>query len=99
MDNTVALAAIGLAGSITAGFFRLTNKQIKTHEKIAKGLSDLADETKGLKLEARKGNKEAKQRNGHLAEIVIQQGEITRDNMNKPINVQTVETQVVSERK
>lgn len=90
--TTVALAAIGLAGSICAGFFALVKMQDKTHQKIAVGLNDLAEATT-------QGNKEAKERNGHLAELVIETSKNTQELLNKPVTVQTVETQVVKEQK
>jgi hypothetical protein len=91
-SNSVAFAAIGLAGSICAGFFAMVNRQNKIHSKIAEGLDSLAKATK-------QGNKEAKERNGHLAELVIQTADTTQGLLNKPVNVQTVETQVVKEQK
>lgn len=92
MDNTVALAALTLAGTIAGGFFTLVNKQNKTHEKLATTMDRVA-------LATEKSADEAKERNGHLAELIIETAKNTKEEMNKPVNVQTVETQVVREQK
>lgn len=77
-DETVALAAIALSGTICTGFFALLGKLSKSMDRLTDSNTRIADE--------------AKQRNGHLAELIIK----TAD---KPVNVQTVETQVVKEQK
>lgn len=77
-SNAVALAAIALAGTITTGFFALLSKLSKSLDGVTESNKRIADE--------------AKQRNGHLADLIIK----TAD---KPVNVQTVETQVVKEQK
>lgn len=91
-NSSVALAAIGLAGSICAGFFAMVSKQNKIHAQIGSALDNLAKAT-------RQGNKEAKERNGHLAELVIETSKGIAEHLTKPVNVQTVETQVVKEQK
>lgn len=75
MDNTVALTALTLAGTITAGFFALLTKQNKTHEKLVDAMDRVAKSNQAIAKEAKKGNVEAKERNGHLAELTIQSGE------------------------
>lgn len=77
MDNTVALAALTLAGTIAGGFFTLINKQNKTHEKIASAMDDVARSNKLIAKETKQGNLEAKQRNGHLAELTIESKQAT----------------------
>ena len=74
MENTVALAAIGLAGTICAGFFASQKAQNKIHGKISDGLERLAKAHE-------RGNRESAERNGHLgqqnekiAEMILQQG-------------------------
>ena len=67
MDNAVALAAITLAGTITAGFFKLLNKLTKSIDNLVASNKEIARATK-------KGADEAKERNGHLAELIIQHG-------------------------
>lgn len=61
VDNAVALAAIGLAGTIAAGMFSLLKSNTKAQNGTTQALERLVAETA-------KGNREAKQRNGHLGE-------------------------------
>jgi len=75
MDNAVALAALALTGTIATGFFAVINKQNKIHEKVADSMNRVAKSNDKIAEATRQGNKEAKERNGHLAELVIQQGE------------------------
>ena len=70
MDNAVALSAIALAGTITAGFFAMVNKLNKTHDKLAKAMERVAKATE-------KTAKEAKERNGQLGELVLQGNKLT----------------------
>jgi len=71
-ENAVAIAAIGLAGTICAGFFALVNKQNTIHSKIANGLDRLAKAHET-------GNKESADRNGHLGELVTEQSKFTKE--------------------
>lgn len=68
-EGTVALAAIGLTGTILAAvvtpLFKLLNANTAA-------LNNIAETNKELVKETRKGNKEAAQRNGHLGEQNIQ---------------------------
>lgn len=98
-NNAVALAAIALAGTICTGFFALVSKQIKTHERIALALDKNTESNKQIAKETRQGNAEAKERNGHLAELVIETTKGIHDSLEKPVNVQTVETQVIKEQR
>lgn len=75
----VAIAAIGLAGTICAGFFALVGKQIKATEKLSNSMDKMAEsngkiaEKMGeVAKETKQGNVEAKERNGHLAELAIE---------------------------
>lgn len=68
MDNTVALAAIGLASSLAVGFFKLLSKLTKSLDKVAKSNLEIA-------RESRRGNDQSEKRNGHLGELVVQNGE------------------------
>ena len=88
-SNSVAIAAITLAGTIAAGFFTLINKQNKTHTKIADGLNRLAKAHE-------KGNKEAEQRNGHLADLVVKTNKRTIEAV-QVVHKQKVEHQDVHE--
>lgn len=87
--SEVALAAITLAGTICAGFFTLVNRQNKliseqnqTHGKIAEGLKALARETKT-------GNREAKERNGHLGEQNIEIAKIANEGLRASKEIST----------
>lgn len=66
-NNAVALASIGLVGTILAVVVKPLFTLLRENTKA----------TNALVAETKKGNQEAKQRNGHLAELVIQQGEMT----------------------
>lgn len=68
MDNAVALASIGLVGTLLAVVVKPLFTLLRENTKA----------TNALVEETKKGNREAKQRNGHLAELVIQQGEQTK---------------------
>jgi hypothetical protein len=85
-DGSVALAVVGLTGTICAGFFTMINKQNKTHDKIAKAVDNLAEQSRKVVVSnqdiaraTRQGSREAKERNGHLADMVIQQGEMIKE--------------------
>lgn len=76
IDSTqVALASIALAGALATGFFALVSRQDKTHQRIADSLEKVAQSNKEIAKATEKGSKEAKERNGHLAEITIQQAD------------------------
>lgn len=93
-SNAVIIAALGLIGTICTGFFALVKMQNKVHEKIADGLDDLAKAT-------RQGNKEAKERNGHLAELVIKTGENTisavQNVEHQHVDSQVIDTKVIKQ--
>ena len=67
MDNAVALASIALAGTMATGFFALINKLTKTMDRVAEATERTA--------------KEAKERNGHLAKLVVQTAESIRNDL------------------
>lgn len=64
-DNAVALAVVGLLGTVFAALFKLLNDNTKALNKVASSSEQVAKETA-------KGNREAKQRNGHLGEQNVQ---------------------------
>lgn len=74
MDNAVALAAIALVGSILAIVVKPLFALLRANTEAAR---DNANATRALVAETKKGNREAKERNGHLAELVIEQGKQT----------------------
>lgn len=94
-DSTVPLAAIGLVTAILAlvvtPLFGLLRANTKALNKVGDSMNKVAKATD-------KGAREAKQRNGHLAELVIQASDNTISTL-KNVSVQTVETQVVKEQK
>lgn len=106
-DVTVPLAAIGLVGTILAfvvtPLFSLLKANNKALDNLAKSSENVAKATaKGHEMttkELRKGNDEAKQRNGHLAELVIQTGDNTVEALKsvkeQKIQEQKVEHQIV----
>lgn len=75
MDNAVALAAIGLVASILAIVVKPLFAMLR---EFTKSLKENTHATNALVAETKKGNKEAKERNGHLAELILQQGEQTK---------------------
>lgn len=91
-DITVPLAAIGLVGSILAlvvtPLFSLLRANTKALDKVAVASEKVAKEHK-------KGNQEAKERNGHLAELVIQTSENTVEAL-KSVKEQKVQEQTVA---
>lgn len=86
MDNAVALAAITLAGTIATGFFALLAKLSRSMDRLTDSNVRIADE--------------AKERNGHLAKLTERNIKLTSrvlQEVDRPVHVQTVETQVVKE--
>lgn len=71
MESAAVLALIAIVGSVITAQFKVINSGAKATEKQAKATEDLVKET-------RKGNKEAKDRNGHLGELIIQSMESTK---------------------
>lgn len=72
-ESSVALAAIGLVGSILAlvvsPLFKLLNANIETMKGLVESNQSIATETK-------KAAREAKERNGHLAELQLRSQEL-----------------------
>jgi len=63
-------------------------------KEFVKAIKDMADSNREIAQETKKGNKEAKERNGHLAELTIQSKNETLEAL-KTIKNQHVENQVV----
>lgn len=91
-NNSVALAAISLSGVIVAGMFKQLSSNTKAQNRNSKAMENLVKETK-------RGNNASEERNGHLGNLIIKTSEGIKDSLEKPVNVQTVETQVVKEQK
>ncbi len=89
--NSVALASIALVGSILAlvvkPLFNLLDANTKALNAVVDGSTKVADEIK-------QGNKEAKQRNGHLGDQNIQITKIVKE-ISENLPTQRVENQVV----
>lgn len=81
-DSAVALAAISLCGALATGFFRLLNRLERALDKNTKSNEKLADVSKKghnrVAVAVENQAKESAERNGHLGEMIIQQGKITQ---------------------
>lgn len=81
-NDQVLLALIAFMSLTTTGFFTLIRSQSNSADKHNKAMVKSNDNnTKALNRIAtstEKGNAEAEKRNGHLAELVVQQGENTK---------------------
>lgn len=64
-DSTVALAVVALFGTVFTALFKLLNDNTKALNKMTIASEKIAVETA-------KGNREAKQRNGHLGQQNVQ---------------------------
>jgi hypothetical protein len=89
MENSVALAAIGLVVTVLTVVVKPLFGLLKDN---TKALTALVVSNEKIAKATTRGADEARQRNGHLADLIIQHS-------NKDINVQTVETQVIKEQK
>lgn len=98
MDNGVALAAIALVGTILAvvvkPLFALLRANTRATSANTIALQSIAKETK-------RGADEAKHRNGHLAELIVESKKATLDAIqNVPaqhVDLQKVDKQVVKQ--
>lgn len=98
MSDQVVLAILGVFGTIVAGFFKLYKDQQRVHEKIATGMDKVANasekQAKGMDKLAKATERaadEAKERNGHLADMQIQQADRIIDRV-EHVQKQHVET-------
>lgn len=93
IDGGELTAILGAFGVILGGFYAFAVSQMKEARKertterkeftsalnnVAASAQRVADETKSMKEIHKKGYREAEQRNGHLADLVIQQGEVVQ---------------------
>lgn len=97
-SSPVILGAFGLVtllvGAVVTPLFGLLKQQDKTHRALEKAMNQMAKSNKEIANETRQGNREAKERNGHLAELVIKTSENTVDAL-KAVKNQHVDKQVV----
>lgn len=94
MNDSLGIALVAAVGSVIAGFFKLIDNQNKLHAKLAQSIDKMASSSEKVAKATQQGNREAKERNGHLAEMTIQQGDRIADLVGN-VNKQHVATQVV----
>lgn len=75
MTDALAIAIVTSIAGVIAGFFKLIDNQNKLHEKLAISIDRMAESSDKVAAATVKGNREAEKRNGHLAEITVQQGD------------------------
>lgn len=79
MDNNgVAIAAIALTGTVATGFFALIRQQNKVHDHLANSMDKVAKSNDKIARATEVGNQQSEKRNGHLGELIVQQGEQMR---------------------
>ena len=98
-ENAVALAALGLTGTLAGGFFLLLREQNRTHAKLSKSMDKMAESNEKIARATEQGNREAKERNGHLAELTLQSRDQTLEAImnvqEQKVTHQTVEHETV----
>lgn len=109
MDAAVMIAFLTFAGAVTAGLFKIIDNQNKSQKALVESLDRNTASNTEIAKQTKKGADEAKQRNGHLAEMILQQGdtfkEIAAQATEKIVDTvtnvkqQNVEHQVVKETK
>ena len=75
MNESAIIAIVTAIAGVIAGFFKLIDNQNKLHEKLSVSIDRMAEASRDVALATKQGADEAKQRNGHLAEITVQQGD------------------------
>jgi len=75
MNDSAIIAAIAAISAVIAGFFKLIDNQNKLHAKLADSIDKMAKSSEKVAAATVQGNKEAKERNGHLADITVQQAD------------------------
>lgn len=90
-ENSIALALIAIVGGVITSLFKLLNNNTKALNKNVQAHLTVAKEIK-------KGNREAKERNGHLGEMATKQAEFTKESTNQILKaVQSIPKQNVQE--
>lgn len=72
MSDAIFLALMSMMGAIIAGFFKMIDSQSKAQAKLTDAVKEMADSSKAVAEATETGNREAKERNGHLGEQNIQ---------------------------
>lgn len=96
------LSSLGPAGAaviVVLLFLRYITGKDKSQENrdavFIKALNDLTQSNKQVALATRKAAKEAKERNGHLAELAIENQKVNADVLNQIAHAVTVKDQKV----
>jgi hypothetical protein len=99
---------IALFAGMLTGFYALVKSMLSSSDKnsqrdreerlaMIKAIEDMAISNREIAEEQRKGNKEAEERNGHLAELTIESKQATLDAIRCIKVKQNVEEQTVRE--
>lgn len=92
-ETPIALALIAIVGGVITSLFKLLNNNTKALNRNVRAHTTVAKEIK-------KGNREAKERNGHLGEMVAKQADFTKKSTDQILKaVQSIPTQNVQEQK
>lgn len=95
-NEATTLALIAILGTVVTGLFKLLSNNTKALDKMSHSMGEVAKSNKRIA-------DESKQRNGHLGELIVKQGEIAMQNKDQivdnikglTINKQTVHQQTV----
>lgn len=98
MSDATIVAIVGAVSAVIAGFFKLIDNQNKLHEKLSKSIDNMAGASKEVAQATNKSAMEAEKRNGHLAEITVQQADRVLAHLDN-IKEQHVGKQIVDEQK
>jgi hypothetical protein len=93
-ETPIALALIALIGTLAGGFFKLLGDTNKGLNKLAQSGDKQADQMGKVAHATERAATEAEKRNGHLAEITLQQAERVIHHLDH-VKKQHVNTQVV----
>ena len=77
MESEVLLAFIAFMSAVMAGFFKLISDQNKTHATLSNAMNKVASSNQEIAEATKTGSREAKERNGHLAEMALQGQNLT----------------------
>lgn len=95
-ETPIALALIALIGTLAGGFFKLLGDTNKGLNKLAESGEKQAEQMGKVAKATVKAANEAERRNGHLAEITVQQADRVVRHMDH-IKNQHVDKQIVDE--
>ena len=95
-ETPIALALIALIGTLAGGFFKLLDDTNKGLNKLAQSGDNQAKQMEKVAKATVKAANEAEKRNGHLAEITVQQADRVVRHLDH-IKSQRVDKQIVDE--